>query len=61
MIKQITEENKELLDLAVQNLCVMRIIKDYCHNNMDIDECFENLYALSEVMEKSIENVLKNY
>ena len=61
MIKQITEENKELLDLAVQNLCVMRIIKEYCHNNMDFDTRFENLYALSEVMEKSIENVLKNY
>ena len=50
MIKQITEENKELLDLAVQNLCVMRIIKDYCHNNMDIDECFELEWLISSLM-----------
>lgn len=55
------EQDTKLLDLAVQNLCVMRIIKDYCHNNMDFDTRFENLHALSEVMEKSIENVLKNY
>ena len=55
------EQDTKLLDLAVQNLCVMRIIKDYCHNNMDFDTRFENLHALSEIMEKSIADVLKNY
>lgn len=61
MLEQNKVENTELLDLAIQNLCVIRIIKDYCHNNMDFDVRFENLHALSEVIEKNIENVLKNY
>ncbi len=60
-MEQVKEENKELLNLAVQILCITRIIKDYCCNNMDFDERFENLYALSKVMEKSIDDVLKNY
>lgn len=55
------KQDTKLLYLAIQTLCITRIIKDYCYNNMDFDERFENLHALSEVMEKSIDDVLKNY
>ena len=55
------KQNTDLLNLAIQTLCVTRIIKDYCCNYMDFDEHLENLYALSKVMEKSIEDVIKHY
>jgi len=55
------KQNTDLLDLAIQTLCITHIIKDYCCSNMDSDEHLENLYALSKVMEKSIEDVIKNY
>ena len=55
------EETKELLNLAVQMLCVTRIIKDYCENNMSSDIHCEHIYALSEIMEAAIANVLENY
>lgn len=59
--KQIMEETKELLNLAVQMLCVTRIIKDYYENNMSSDIHCEHIYALSEIMEAAIANVLENY
>ena len=53
--------DQKLLDLTVQTLCITRIIKDYCENNMSSNEHCENIFALSEIMEEKISNVLENY
>ena len=59
MIK--AKENTELLDLAIQTLCITRIIKEYCASNMGFDKHCENIFAIMELMEKNIANTLENY
>ncbi|MBR1942672.1 hypothetical protein IJ843_02930 [bacterium] len=61
VIIEIMKYDVKLLDLAVQTLCITRIIKNYCEANMSSDEHCENIFALMEVMEKTISDELQNY